>query len=86
MQNKWWLFNYKRWDYLMFERYCPRFSGKRDRNTRKKQGTFQNELEMEIHVINTFKAMCECCQEVTWERILGIEWKVKSKFQFIEKW
>ena len=46
----------------MFERYCPRFSGKRDRNTRKKQATFQNELEMEIHVINTFKAMCECCQ------------------------
>lgn len=42
----------------MFERYCPRFSGKRDRNTRKKQATFQNELEMLIHVINSHLKLC----------------------------
>lgn len=52
MQNKWWLFNYKRWDYLMFERYCPRFLGREIEIKGKKQATFQNELEMEIHVIN----------------------------------
>lgn len=30
--------------------------------------------------------MCEFCQEVTWGRVLGIEWKVKSKFHFTERW